>query len=822
MSLHWQYRNAVAVSSYDKFPNIELECRVYAPFNVIVRHWKEHIRETIIPLMEGAKIGLIAGNLEYAGICSKDRCTHLFIIGEELEHVDAQFVNSLNLLREIKQEYSLYYAKIWRQLVLNLMGRVEDKSRLIGESFDEVEMLPYLVETNNRTSVFSAYLAKGILCYWFKDYAQSLENFDLAVRYVEAAMGFATVGTLNFYQSLAMLALYPTAETSDSSKQNRTEILQQVQANQKTMKQWVYHAPMNYQHKSHLVEAEKARVLNNKMEAIDYYDLAIKGAAENGYIQEEALAYELAGEFYQSLGKEIIAQAYMTKAYYAYIRWGAIAKVKDLESRYPYLVNRTKETTSKDIAVTTTSTTIANAFSLDLSTVVKASQALSSEIVLERLLEKLMHLVGENAGAQKVFFIAKTEQQYVIEASLMSQENVTVLQSIPIGECDELPRTLINYVGRTQTPLVLDDATGAEQFNRDPYIVANQPLSVLVSPVLHQGKLTGIFYLENNLTPGAFTSDRLKVLGVLSAQAAISLENARFYTDLETRVAQRTQELQTALEELRRTQLQLIQSEKMSSLGQLVGGIAHEINNPINFIYGNLSHADDYAQSLLELLHLYQEQCPNPSTQLVDKIKNIDLEYIKEDLPKILNSMHVGARRIRDIVQSLRNFARLDEAARKAVNLHEGLDSTLMVLQQKLGKIQVVKEYGNLPLINCYAGELNQVFMNLLANAIDALSQGVGSKVDSTQTPTILLKTEVQAGTQVVIRIADNGVGMKKEVLDKIFDPFFTTKPVGKGTGLGLSISYQIVVEQHRGELLCKSAPGEGTEFAIALPLFSV
>jgi histidine kinase len=797
----------------DKFPNIQLECIVRAPVNVMIRHWKEHIRKTLIPLIESAQTGLLAGNLEYAGICSKDRCTHLFLIGEELGTLDAQFINSLNLLREIKQEYSLYYAKIWRQLVLNLMEQAEDKYRLIGESFDEVEMLPYLVKTNNLTSVFSAYLAKGILGYLFKDYVQSSNNFELAARYAEAPMGFATIGTLNFYQSLAMLALYST-ETG-----KRNQILQQVQANQEKMQQWAYHAPMNYQHKYRLIEAEKARVLGNKIEAIDYYDLAIKGAAENGYIQEEALAYELAGEFYESLGKEIIAEAYMTKAYYAYIGWGAIAKVKDLESRYPYLVTRTKETTSKDITVTTTSTTVGNAFSLDISTFAKASQALSSEIVIARLLEKLMHLVAENAGAEKVFFIAKTDNQLVIEATLSGERQVTVLQSLPISECDNIPRTLINYVARTQTPLVLDDATEVEQFNRDAYIVANQPKSILVSPILHQGNLTGILYLENNLTRGAFTRDRLKVLGVLSAQAAISLENARFYNTLETRVTQRTQELQTALEELRCTQLRLIQTEKMSSLGQLVGGMAHEINNPINFIYGNLQHANDYAKDLLELLSLYQKHYLNPLPEIVEKAEEIELEFIKKDFTKILGSMESGAERLRDLVLSLRNFSRLDESARKTVNIHEGMDSTLTILHQKLGDIKVIKEYGNLPLVNCYAGEVNQVFMNILSNAIDALDLGVGSKVKSTQVPTIRICTEIKESNQVAIRIADNGVGMSSEVVDKIFDPFFTTKPVGKGTGLGLSISYQIVVEQHGGQLLCQSAPGEGTQFTIVLPI---
>jgi histidine kinase len=381
-----------------------------------------------------------------------------------------------------------------------------------------------------------------------------------------------------------------------------------------------------------------------------------------------------------------------------------------------------------------------------------------------------------------------------------------------------LPISSIDYVERTRKYLVIDDATQSEQFQFDPYIATNQPLSILVWPIIHQGNLTGVFYLENNLTKGAFTGDRLEILSILSAQAAISLENARFYSILETRVAQRTEKLQTALEELRRTQLQLIQSEKMSSLGQLVGGVAHEINNPINFIYGNLHYTEEYAKNLVNLLRLYQNYYPNPVQEIVNESETIDLNFLINDFINMIDSMRIGATRVRDIVLSLRNFARLDESDRKQVNIHEGIDNTLMILDRKLSAIQVIKKYEDLPLVNCYAGEINQVFMNLFTNAIDALSRERGSELDSTQTPTIQICTEVMEGNQVAIRIVDNGMGMNSEVLDQIFDPFFTTKPVGKGTGLGLSISYQIVVEQHGGKLICKSEPGEGTEFTIMLP----
>lgn len=292
---------------------------------------------------------------------------------------------------------------------------------------------------------------------------------------------------------------------------------------------------------------------------------------------------------------------------------------------------------------------------------------------------------------------------------------------------------------------------------------------------------------------------------------------------------EQAQELEKALQKLQKTQGQLVQSEKMSSLGQLVAGVAHEINNPVNFIYGNLGHANDYTKNLLNLLNLYAQHYPNPVPEIKAEIEAIDLEFLMEDLPRLIGSMKLGADRIREIVRSLRNFSHLDQAEMKPVDIHEGLDSTLLIVQNRLKAntnhptIQVMKEYGNLPQVECFAGQLNQVFMNLISNAIDALEQGCKEDYNRlTRTPylqpTIWIRTEAMDCNSVVIRITDNGPGMTEEVRTQLFDPFFTTKPVGKGTGLGLSISYQIVVEKHGGQIKCISTPGKGTEFALEIP----
>ncbi|MDZ7956158.1 ATP-binding protein [Nostoc sp. DedQUE09] len=298
--------------------------------------------------------------------------------------------------------------------------------------------------------------------------------------------------------------------------------------------------------------------------------------------------------------------------------------------------------------------------------------------------------------------------------------------------------------------------------------------------------------------------------------------------ELEERVDERTTELKKTLGELQRTQSQVVQSEKMSSLGQLVAGVAHEINNPVNFIHGNLAHVQEYIQDLLALMQLYQQYNPYPAAEIQTIAEDIDLEFLQEDLPKMLSSMRVGTDRIRQIVLSLRNFSRIDEAEFKRVDIHEGIDSTLMILQHRLKakpeqpEIEVIKDYGTVPLVECYAGQLNQVFMNILVNAIDALEEN-NTKLtyqEIKENPSqIKIRTSVVNSTWLEVAIADNGVGISPEFQQRIFDPFFTTKPIGKGTGMGMSISYQIITEKHGGKLECFSTPGKGTELIIQIPL---
>jgi len=362
-------------------------------------------------------------------------------------------------------------------------------------------------------------------------------------------------------------------------------------------------------------------------------------------------------------------------------------------------------------------------------------------------------------------------------------------------------------------------------------------LTAALSLPIHtkSGKI-GAFVCTHSTGERPWRDSEVELLVAVTDQLAIAIDQAELYK--KSRIAAQTAQeqaakLEAALYELASTQAHLVQGEKMASLGQLVAGVAHEINNPVNFIYGNLIYAQEYIQGLLYLVEMYQHHYPQPTAEIQAAIETIDLEFLRHDLPKMLGSMNLGAERIRKLVLGLRNFSRLDEADKKPVNIHEGIDNSLLLLAHRLKphsgqpNIEIIKNYGKLPLVECYASSLNQVFLNLLSNAIDALEDGWGNggwedKVkpgEASSSPTIRISTEITDHKQVEIRIADNGPGISLENQQRLFDPFFTTKPVGKGTGLGLSISYKIIVEKQGGQLYCISTPGQGAEFVVSIPL---
>ncbi len=404
-------------------------------------------------------------------------------------------------------------------------------------------------------------------------------------------------------------------------------------------------------------------------------------------------------------------------------------------------------------------------------------------------------------------------------------------------EAIETPRELAfcaHAICQPDKMLIVSNALEDERFAANPLVTADPNIrfyagAPLITPDgFALGTLCVIDRVARELDP-----QKIAALQALSRQVISQLElkiniaklkhNISKQVQVEQNLRGTNQRLTQVLKKLRQTQVQLIQSEKMSSLGHLIAGIAHEINNPVNFIYGNLSHVNTYIKDLLNLLTLYQQHYPHPNAEIIHKAKAIDVNFLVEDLPKILFSMEIGTERIKEIVLSLRNFSRLGESEKKLVDIHEGIENTLLILRHRLTataehpNIEMIKEYGDIPQVECYASQLNQVFMNILSNAIDAVEESV-IKTQNPK-PKIRIRTEISRPNYVVIKIADNGAGIPEEIQPRIFDPFFTSKPVGKGTGLGLSISYQIVVEKHGGTLKYKTKPNNGTEFWIEVPV---
>ena len=522
---------------------------------------------------------------------------------------------------------------------------------------------------------------------------------------------------------------------------------------------------------------------------------------------------------------------------------------------------------------------------MDISDRKQAETALQQQLQIERLVGGIAQRIRQSLNLEEVLNTAVTEVRQFLQTDRVllyrfepDWNGFVVVESVDedwmslLGSNIQDPCFVASHVSRYQEGRVraIEDIYNAgiqqchiellEKFQ----VKANLVVPILQSESTTQNRLWGLLIAHNCRGTRQWQESEVELLKQLSVQIAIAIQQSELYQQLQSELIERQQaeaalrqseahsreqttQLRQALNELRNAQSQLIQNEKMSSLGQLVAGVAHEINNPVSFIYGNLDHASLYTQDLLNVVKLYQKHYPQPVPEIEDELEAINLDFVVGDFPKLLDSMRMGANRIRQIVLSLRNFSRLDEAEKKPVDIHEGIDSTLLILQHRFkpygnkAGIQIVKKYGDVPLVECYAGQLNQVFMNILGNAIDALESKADPKIITISTEVVercdlglwscelpgnLTKqrwqnkiSQPETSMGVVVRITDNGAGIPAAIQQKIFDPFFTTKPVGQGTGLGLSISYQVVVERHGGQLTCLSKPGEGTEFIIAIPL---
>ncbi len=686
--------------------------------------------------------------------------------------------------------------KIYEQVILNLLEQTDKPCHLSG--YDEEKMLPLYLEDKNIEPIYHVYCNKLILCYLFQDYSQAVKNATMAEKYLDGVTASLVWSVFYFYDSLARLALCHDSYGVCNKHAQQKNFLKKVAKNQKKLKKWAFHAPMNFLHKFELVEAERARVLGQDKKARKHYDKAIALAHENEYFNEEALACELTGLFFMKKGLSRLALHYLHEAHNAYSRWGARAKVKDLEKRYPELCFKLSKPSVSTTFSLSNYKAQTNSGALDLVSVLKASQAIAGEIEFTRLKAKMMKIVIENAGAQRGFLLHERNGQWLIGAAgLIGQDEVKV-ETVDI--LDSLPTSIINYVVHTKENIILNDAVNHKQFNQDKYIKTQQPKSILCTPLLNKTQLMGILYLENNLATGAFTPDRLQVLNMLSAQIAISIENATLYTQLEEKVTERTQALSEAIDDLKATQAQLIESEKMASLGGLVAGVAHEINTPLGI---GITAASTLANKTETVAKAYDNK------QLKGSALKAYFDTALHSSRLILNNIE----RAGELVQSFKQVA-VDQThlEKRTFRVKKYVEDTLVNLTPHLKKTRhSVTVNGDEQIeINSYPGAFSQIITNFVMNSIKhAYQKGEAGKM------CFDIRRDSE---QLIFEYQDNGCGIPTENMNKIFDPFFTTVRVQGGSGLGLHVVYNLVTQKLKGTIRCESKVGVGTTFILNLP----
>ena len=818
----------LALVLLDDFGAKELRAKVYSLLGLFLRHWKMHERVSQKLSREAVHAALEVGDLEYIGYGADDFVLHSLYLGDPLDEVVRECRGYLELLTRLKQEFQRVYLAVALQMALALQGHTGDPSRLHGDVFDEDVGLPELLAVNNKTTACLFYVSSATLAYTFGRYARAAERAATAEPYLNAMLGQVTLVQHNLYQSLALLALCEGA-----SPEERAAHLAKVDANQEQMKLWAAHGQANFTHKLRLVAAERLRASGQLVEAMAAFDEAAEGAARSGFVNEEALAYERAAALYFALGRDRIATSYLAEARYAYVRWGATAKVAAIDAAHPSLLKRQAHVTATD-TLDTTSTT--GGVAVDLVTVMKAAQTISGEIVLDRLLEAVMRSVLESAGAQRGLLIAPRDGALVVEVERSSLGASAGARHAPVDGNASLCAAIVHYVERTKESVVLRDAAKTGLFTADPYVVGCQSRSILCAPLINQGKLTAILYLENNLTVGAFTEDRLEVLRILSAQAALSIHNARLYGNLEgarARLAEYSQtlehkveertaelrekndELETTLTQLRATQQQLVMQEKLASLGALTAGIAHEIRNPLNFIN---NFAELSAELAVELGDLVRPLAPKIGPQTIE-----DVDQILEDLGQNVRKIAEHGKRADAIVTGMLMHSRETSGTRAEADLNAILAESVsltyhgMKAREPEYNLKIVAEYDEgVGLVDLMAMEMSRVFVNIINNACYATREkrrALGPEF----APLLAVRTKSYED-RVEVRLRDNGTGIPADVVDRVFHPFFTTKPAGEGTGLGMSISHEIVVQGHQGDIRVDTQVGEFTELIITLP----
>jgi len=763
-------------------------------FHGIIRHRKEHLRLSLQPLMDTYVKAMEIGDRASAVVALSFSDSIRFQSGGKVNDALNQIRKDIGIYRKMNYPAVLGVMIPWAMLFARLVGESVEE---FSQGLDEDAFVAGRKRVDDSWGVFYVRSIQCIAEYYFGDYAKAIDHAEEAMSLPGFDFGTPASGFIMFISSLAHLG------RCGGNNELEAVALAAVNKNQRRFKVWADHAPMNYLHKWQLVEAECCRVLGNPEGAILHFENAISGARENLFLNDEALANELAGKFYQDTGKGMLARMHLEEAHAKYLEWGAFAKARQMEGRYPILLSRVIARKGPGSILQL----VATENRLDIDTVIKASQTLSGEIQLDKLLAKLMRLLISNAGAQKGVLLMQQEGVLTVQAQAQD-EVIEVRQNILAEQTTDISLAIIYYVMRTRKKVVLGDAAHDSQFSSDPYIALAHPKSVLCIPLQKQSELIGILYLENNLAVDAFTASHTELLEILSTQIAISLENAGLYTELEHKIDLRTQalsqknnELSETLSSLKQTQKQLVESEKLASLGQLVAGVAHEINTPVGV---GVTGASTLAEETAKIEGLYQS----------GEMKRSDLEHYVRTASTISRLLLSNMERAATLTQSFKEVA-IDQTSqeRRAFQLKEYIEEVLLNLSPMLRKTehQVQIDCDESIVVDTYPGALSQILTNFVMNALlHAFDEGQVGK--------LLITVNEPDADSIELCFTDNGKGIPKENLPKIFDPFFTTKRGQGGSGLGLSIIHNLATGTLQGKISVESQEHLGTTFTLCFP----
>ncbi|HYI00933.1 trifunctional serine/threonine-protein kinase/ATP-binding protein/sensor histidine kinase [Hyalangium sp.] len=818
----------LAVELSARFRDPMLHARVRYLRAGLIDHWTRGARSGVAELTEAYKGLMESGDWIYAGHCMIVRLWRRVAVGDPLPEVLAENRRFIEFLEAKKDPDSLQMFLCAHRTLLALTGT------------EEPQPLP-ASSTAGNTALAYQQVSAAERHYLLRQTAEALAKAEEAVPLLPFISGLFHVATHAFYHSLSAAAVYPEA-----SEERRQALLQVMEQHRASLAKYAGRCPENFSAYHLLVSAELFRVKGQESEAIAEYERAIAAARASEFLGVEAIACEQAFRFLSARDRHLQASAYLLESLYAYERWGATAKARLLAAEQSNLLlshgsalrrwdgkPRSGATTTPTLQTGGSSTQPSNSDSiadtLDMTSAMKASQAISSEILFPQLVANLIHVVMESAGAQRGVLVLRRGQEFFVEATgEITNRESTPEQARPLTESDVLCHAIVNQVLQSGTYLLIDDASLVEPWRNDAYISSHKVRSVMSAPIRHRGQVLGLFYLENNLTSGAFNSTRLKVLEMLTSQAAISIENAELYRrledyshTLEDRVADRTAELHSknaelhrAVETLKAMQAQIVTQEKLASLGALTSGIAHELKNPLNFVSNFAALSNERVRELRDMVPGTEPLAPEQRREFDD----------------ILGELEMNTRKIREhgqravgIIDGMLQHARGKRGDKRSTNVNQLVEEVVRLvhhgLKAKSSRRNVVIETAfdaTVPDVSLVSEDIRRVVLNLVDNACYAASEKAlqpGSKEDAR-----VRVTTRWTGKDVEIRVRDNGKGIPATLREKLFTPFFTTKPAGEGTGLGLSISHEIVVVSLGGKLSVESEEGKYAEFVVVLP----